>query len=187
MGKYKHGKPNRLISIQEFKLYLLKGKFLKQFHKAYFVLLYWIGARRTEPLKLTKEDLTEKEGSLWIDIPAFKRGERGGKIELPLYLPGIIHLKNRWLKTRKHRRIFPFATATTWRIIHRINPNISPHWLRHNRISKLRILLDQKKITKDEIKSWTGIKRDTTIEVYGMKTQDGIHRISKVLNSDPTE
>ena len=187
MGKYKNGKPNREIPIKEFIKYLDHGKFLKHFHKAYFVLLYWIGCRRSEPLNMTKEDLQEKEGSLWIDIPAFKRGERGGKIELPLDLPGVEILKQRWLKCRKNRRMFPFATATTWRIIHRINPKISPHWLRHNRITGFRRLKDQGKISTDDIKSWTGIKMDSTIEHYGMRTQDGIHKVSKVLNIDLTE
>ena len=181
MGKYKHGKPNREISLEEFLGYLKDAKFLHLSHKAFFVLIFWIGARRSEPHKLRKEDITETEGSLFVDIPAFKRGERGGKIELPLDLPGIEFLKQRWQKTRKHRRIFQFETSTAWRIVKKVNPKLSPHWFRHNRITKFRKLLDLGKITKDEIKSWTGIKRDTTIEVYGMKTQDGIHKISKML------
>ena len=187
MGKYKHGKPNREISIIEFKTYLKDSIFVKPSHKAYFVLIYWIGARRTEPLNIKKEDLTERNSILFLKIPAFKRGERGGEIELPLYLPGMIYLKNRWLKTRKHRRLFPFETSTSWRIIKRVDPKFSPHWFRHNRITKLRKLIDKGEISKDDIKSWTGIKSDRTLEGYGMKTQEGIHKVSKLLKVDLTE
>ena len=181
LGKYKNGKPNREISVIELIKYLEKATFIRLSHKAYFVLLYWIGARRTEPLNLLKEDLREESDRLFMKIPAFKHGERGGEIELPMDLPGIIFLKNRWIKTRKHRRLFPFATSTSWRIIKRVDPKLSPHWFRHNRITKFRKLLDLKKISKDDIKSWTGIKSDRTIEGYGMKTQEGISKIAKLL------
>jgi hypothetical protein len=101
-----------------------------------------------------------------------------------LDLPGIEIIKKRWIKTRKGRRLFPFETSTSWRIVKRVNPKLSPHWFRHNRITIFRRLLDEGKITKDDIKSWTGIKRDKTIEGYGMQTQDGIHKISKILNAE---
>ena len=187
LGKYKHGKPNREISIKEFVEFLDKGEFDKPSHKAFFVLIFWIGCRRSEPLKMIKEDIRESEGSLFVKIPAFKRGERGGEIELPLDFPGMEFIKKRWLKTNKKRRLFPFSTSTSWRIVKRIDNKLSPHWFRHNRITKLRKLKDQGKISQDDIKSWTGLKRDATIEGYGMTTQQGIHKISKVLNVDLTE
>lgn len=182
MGKYKHGKPNKEISIPEFINYLKNAKFLKLSHKAWFVLVYWIGCRRTEPLNIVKEDITEKDNILFLEIPAKKDGERGGKIELPMHLPGMEIVKKRWMATRKKRRLFPFETSTSWRIIKRIDETLSPHWFRHNRLTKFRRLLDQGKISKDDIKSFTGIKSDRTIENYGMVTQDGVHRASKVLN-----
>ena len=158
MGTYKNGKPNKEISIEQFKLYLDKGFFAKFSHKVYFVILFWIGCRRAEPLNIIKEDLIETEGSLYLKIPAFKHGARGGKIELSLELPGIIYLQTHWQNTRSSRRLFPFTSKTSWRIVKRLDPKISPHFFRHNRITKLRELKDKGILSTDDIKSWTGLK-----------------------------
>jgi integrase len=85
MGRYKHGKPNEETSLQEFESALEKGYFTKPLqHKSYLAVVYWIGARRTEPLEMKKEDVTLEGCSLFLKIPAKKHGERGGLIELPL-------------------------------------------------------------------------------------------------------
>jgi hypothetical protein len=39
--------------------------------------------------------------------------------------------------------------------------------------------MSRKEIDLGTIKSWTGIRRDTTIEGYGMKTQEQIHAIAE--------
>ena len=40
MGKYKFGKPNKEISIEEFIEFLNIGNFVKVSHKAFFVLIF---------------------------------------------------------------------------------------------------------------------------------------------------
>jgi len=42
-------------------------------------------------------------------------------------------------------------------------------------------LRDKGKLTMDEIKAFTGIRRDSTIESYGMKTTSGIHKVAQAL------
>lgn len=54
--------------------------------------------------------------------------------------------------------------------------------MRYNRITKLRKLRDQKVIDTDAIKSWTGIKRDATIEGYGLKTQEKIQAVAEAMS-----
>ena len=48
-------------------------------------------------------------------------------------------------------------------------------------LSSQKICRDKGLLSTDDIKSWTGIRRDTTIEHYGMITKKGIHKISNIL------
>ena len=180
MGTYKHGKPNEEIELAELRKAL--GKTMMSLHyKAYVILLYWLGCRRSEPLEVRYENVEETENSLFITIPAFKGGERGGPIELPLSLYGMQFLREAWKQTPKGARLFRFSSKTGYRIIKRLFPKKSPHWLRHNRLTKLRKKRDRGEISTDDIKSFTGIRSDSTIERYGMKTKKGIHKVAQVL------
>lgn len=181
LGKYKHGKPNQETSVEELRQAIEHGHFKSHSHKSYLVALYWIGARRTEPLEVKKEDIFLASDELHIDIPAKKHGERGGHIVLPLSWYGVPLIVERWQKTKKGRKLWPFGTSTAYRIIKRLWPHKTPHWLRYNRVTKLRRMRDQKLIDTDAIKSWTGIKLDRTIEGYGMKTQEKIHGVAEVM------
>ncbi len=181
MGKYKHGKPNEEINLETFKRKLERSK-LRLRYKAYAVLLYWIGCRRSEPLQILKEHVTEKDGALFIEIPALKGGERGGPVELSSSLYGVDFVEKVWKKTRKKRKLFPFCSMTGYRVIKSLFPKKTPHWLRHNRVTKLRRKIDGDLLTLDDVKSFTGIKSDSTIQHYGMKTTKGIHRVSKALD-----
>lgn len=180
MGKYKHGIPNKEIELPELKRALTKNK-LSVVYKAYVILLYWLGCRRSEPMFVLKEDLEEEEGSLYLTIPALKGGRRGGPIELPLTLYGMPLIKGVWEHAQEGERLFPFCDKTGYRIIKKLFPKKTPHWLRHNRLTKLRKKRDRGKITTDNIKSFTGIRRDSTIERYGMKTEKGIRKVAQVL------
>jgi len=181
VGKYKHGKPNEEIDLAKLKKRLSKVH-LKLRHRAYVMLLYWVGCRRGEPLSIKKEDLTETNGVLFVNIPAFKGGERGGAIELPLTCYGADIVRQVWQKTKKGRKLFPFVDQTGYRTVKKLFPEKSPHWFRHNRLTKLRRKRDEGKISTDDIKSFTGIKQDATIERYGMKTKGGIHKVAQVLD-----
>lgn len=181
MGTYKHGKPNEEIELVELRKLLGKSLMNLQY-KAYVILLYWLGCRRSEPLEVKEQDVEETEESIFITIPAFKGGERGGPIELPKALYGIEFLREVWKQTPQNMRLFRFSDKTGYRIIKRLLPKKSPHWLRHNRVTKLRKKRDQGEISTDDIKSFTGIKSDATIERYGLKTKSGIHKVAKILD-----
>lgn len=192
MGSYKFGKPDSEIDLEDFKTRLNQTK-LSLRKKAYAILLYWMGCRRSEPLVIKKEDIEEREGSLFISIhyrknennepilfSRAKRGQAGGPTEIPLQLFGVDLVKTVWQKTKQGRKLFPFSDKTGYRVIKQLYPKKTPHWLRYNRITKLRKMLGDK-LTIDDIKSFTGIRRDATVQDYGLKTRAGIHKISKVL------
>jgi len=193
MGKYKHGKPNEEITLAELQG-KLKGKRLSVRRKAYVILLYWLGCRRSEPLVLRKEDIEQHGESLFISIhyrmkdgepikfSRGKKGQCGGPVELNLKLWGADKIKEVWQKTRRKRKIFPFSSKTAYRIIKNLWPKRSPHWLRYQRVTKLRRKRDLNLLSIDEIKSFTGIRRDSTIEGYGLKTKADIHKVAQQLD-----
>ena len=115
--KYKHGKPDEEINLVDFKEKLEASK-LGLRKKAYLILLYWLGCRRSEPLVLTKEDVEEKDGNLYVAIhyrkddkgelilfSRGKRGQAGGPIELSLSSYGLPIVKEVWQRTKKDRRL----------------------------------------------------------------------------------
>lgn len=192
--KYKHGKPNEEWELKELEKTLAKKK-LSHIYKAYVYLLYWLGCRRSEPLVILKEDVEEIDGNLFVSIhfrrdktgdripySRAKRGQAGGPTKLPLSKHGVPLIKEVWENTRKGQRLFPFCDKTGYRIIKKLAPKRTPHWLRYNRLTKLRKKRENGKITIDDIKSFTGIRRDSTIEGYGMKTKVGIHKVAQVLD-----
>ncbi len=187
--KYKNGVPSEEITEDQFAQALEKTKFPSPLRdRSYLTCLFWIGARKTEPLEMKKEDIRleyedAEEEILLLKIPAKKFGHRGGEIQLSLSWLGVELIKQQWIKTKKGKRIWRFSAQTGWRIVHRAFPGKSPHFLRYRVITRLRKLKDEKVISLDDIKSWTGLKRDSSIEHYGLKTQAGIHKISEVLKN----
>ena len=191
-GKYKYGKPKEEISLGDLKRAVEHGEFKKPLlHKSYLVFIYWIGARRNEPIPnpdknypgVLKEDVEVRGESLFIkNLPAFKRGERAEEIEIPLSRYGVNLIVERWKKTWRGKPLWPFSTSTAYRIIKRIWPEKTPHHLRYNRVTKMRKLRDRKKIFTDDIKSVTGIKSDATIQRYGLRTKEGAHRVAVVMD-----
>jgi len=91
-------------------------------------------------------------------------------------------VKEVWQRTRKSRKLFLFSDKTGYRIMKKLFPGKTPHWLRHNRITKLRKKIDGKGVSLDDVKSFTGIKSDSTLQRYGMKTKEVIHRVAQVLD-----
>ena len=183
--KYQFGEPDEPITKADLEHALKTGHFTDPLsHKSYLVITALIGSRKTEALEILKENIHQEGSSLFVNIPAKKHGQRGGDIELPLSWLGMDLVLQQWQKTRKGKRIWRFSPHTAWRIVKRVFPRKSPHHLRWTVVTELRALKDARQITTDEIKSWTGIKRDSTIEGYGLKTQAGIHKVSTVLKEE---
>lgn len=193
MGKYNDGRPDQETNLVELQEKISKSS-LPPIQKAYVILLYWLGCRRSEPLKILKEDIEEKDNKLFISIhyrkdkatgerilySRAKRGQAGGPIELDLASYGLDIVKETWAKTKPTRKVFSFSDKTGYRAFKKLWPHRTPHWLRYNRVTKLRKRLGSD-MTIDDIKSFTGIRRDTTIQNYGLKTKASIHKIAGML------
>jgi len=208
LGKYKFGKPDQEIELEDFKQKLNDSRLPKR-QKAYLVVLYWFGCRRSEPLVIQKEDIEQKEDRLFITIsyryadpqleeervkahkqsdvkiPRIpysreKHGQAGGPTELPLSYFGVDLIREVWLQTNKARKVFPFSDKTGYRAFKKLYPTKTPHWARYTRVTRLRKKLGSE-LSIDAVKSFTGIRRDSTIENYGLKTKADIHKIADML------
>lgn len=132
-----------------------------------------------------KQNIQIKNGSILIQIPALKGGNREKPNELFLDWP-FVELINRQMERikQKNRYVWNFTPETAYNIITKNFPKKTPHWFRHNRVTQLRALRDKGVITTDDIKAVTGIQSDATIEGYGMKTQEGIHKVAEAMASE---
>jgi len=184
MGRYsKLGKPDREINPFQFQK-LLDHCALKLEYKAYIALTYWVGCRRTEPLALKKEDITVLENDLLIrNLPAFKHGHRAEVLTLSMELSGIPLIAELATITRKGRKLFPFSGATAYRVVVSAM-GVYPHWLRYNRVTGIRRAIDGKNLSLDDAKSFTGIRSDRTMQGYGMTSNEGAARVSKILKNE---
>jgi integrase len=193
MARYKIAdKPNQEIEVEDFKT-KLEASHLSLQYKAYAILVYWTGCRRSELLDfdeekykpkkpLRKESIKEADGSLLItNLVAKKKGWRTETIGLPLSLYGMDIVKEAWQKTKPKKLIFPFCDKTGYRIIKQLYPDKYPHWFRYNRATKIRRLIDGKTFSLDDAKAFTGIKSDRTMQTYGMTTNEGAKRVGDAL------
>lgn len=141
--KYKHGKQIKTIDFETFQ----KGMESKEFvypsrDRSYLAFLYWSGVRRSEAYERVKENFTIKNSILFCEVPAKKKGQRGGPLRIPVDLPYVNLIIERIDKTRlcyhpelkrKERFVWPISDSTAWRIIKRPFPNLYPHFFRLNR------------------------------------------------------
>ena len=209
MPRYRN-EPDAIIDLQMFRKGLEEGPYWPHplMHKSYITVLFYVGCRRSEPLPpvvrrrkhpyvrkhprkkpkvepgVKKEDVQIKGEILLIHVPALKGGERNKPNKLPLRWPFINLIKERWEKTKNYRYLWPFTPETAYNIVTKNWPRISPHWFRHNRITLLRRLRDQRKVTTDDIRSWTGIQSDKTLSTYGMRTEEGIDNVAKAIDEE---
>ena len=131
--------------------------------------------------KLEASGLSKRKKAYLILFSRGKRGQAGGPSELRLNLYGLPLVVEVWNKTRKKQKLFPFCDKTAYNTVKQLYPHKTPHWFRYNRVTKLRKKLGDT-LTIDEIKSFTGIRRDTTIQDYGLKTRAGIHKVAQQLD-----
>jgi len=176
--RYKAGKQTKELTKEEFWKVMEKGRFIKRMHRAFLVLLYYIGCRKIEALRLRKERFKVKGDILFCDIPAVKGGIERNPFQLALSLPYIDELCACIEKTRKGKRVFPFTEFTAWLIVKRVLPKHYPHFFRLNRTVKF---LNNPNITTNEIRQWMAWKRLATVESYVGYSERTIGKLSKEL------
>jgi len=146
-------------------------------------IFYWTGFRASEVLGGTPHKYTVKSGevkktkmfpgllqeNMWVDDEflyvfqvARKHGRREAPVTIPLILPYVDLIVERWNRTKPGRRVFPISYVTFWRILKRIDPKLYPHFFVLNRVTKL---AENEDNSLAEICAWTG-KTPQTIAWY---------------------
>lgn len=148
MGKYTYFdiESDRLIEPSEVDNAL--QKLPKEWQKTILCCLYIFGCRVNEALQLRVRDFKADLEYFWVDIPNSKR-MKGQKTILPpfrtlkvrLDTPYLEYLMN-WLEKKdltvgRDGLVFPYTRVAVWYFLKKVQPNLSPHKFRHNRLTKV--------------------------------------------------
>jgi hypothetical protein len=93
---------------------------------------------------------------------ARKNGHREAPIQIPIDMPFVDLLVNRWQATPLGKPVFPISTPTWYRIIKRIDPKLYNHFFIMNRLTKQ---ASDPEISMIEQEDWSG-KSPVTIAKY---------------------
>jgi integrase len=145
------------------------------------VFLFHTGARKLEPAAVTKADMTVDDAAVYVNIPAFKHGERAGPLRIRRDLVGMQWVVRQYQAVKqKNRQLWPLSSTGAYRVVHDAL-GVCPHWLRHNWITTAQQLLDGTAQTVDmKIQSWTGIKTRATLDNYRLKQEKDIADVSEI-------
>lgn len=149
-----HGKIETPISDKRFFETLRENKLsLGTERTAFLALLFYLGVRVTEALRLRKESFTVEGDKLFVDIgKRLKLSKRTPPLSVKLDRPFVKEIIETVSKTKPKRRIWKFSRVTAWKLCKKYDLHY-PHFLRLNRITDL----FQKGYKISEVRSWTGL------------------------------
>jgi integrase len=146
------GKIEIPLTKAEFDEGITTGKFCKKKHKAFAVLLYYAGLRKSELRRALKEQFQIQGDTLVFEVgQRLKHSKQTEPLQFPLSLPNMALVLEVIQSTRPGERVFDFSDRTAYNIIRRVWHY--PHHLRLTRITKE----FQKGRTVPEMKSFTGL------------------------------
>lgn len=88
--------------------------------------LYYCGLRVSEALAINKTNINLQEKSLWV-----RQGKGGKDRYVPIAHPMILDLKF-YLEFVKDDKLFDITRQAVFIMLKKLNPDISPHTLRHS-------------------------------------------------------
>ena len=162
------------------------------FIKSLLAILYWTGLRKTEVIgakphryvlkpcnihkireepevKFTeaitgilKEDIWIKEGFLYVDAIARKRGKRKGPLAIPLSQDYVYLIVEQWEMTEPKQKVWAISESHAWRLMKRLAPKLYLHFFRFNRVTKF---AGNPNTSIRQICSWTGMTAQT-VDAY---------------------
>lgn len=155
-GKTRYSRDGGKIEIpltkQEFEEGLLSGKFCQQKHRAFAVMLWYAGLRKSELRRALKEQFQIQGDTLVFDVgPRLKHSKETEPLQFPLQAAHMDLVIEAIKCTKAGERVFNFSDRTAYNIIRRVWHY--PHHLRLTRITKE----FQKGGTVPEIKAFTGL------------------------------
>ena len=159
------------MDIEKFKEYIQNiGKdpksreFYNKRKRAYLIIVFWSGLRKSEIYELTREEFEITDDGLTLETVRKKKQE--DKV-IPLFLPrtmwGIdeaIQWIERFEKTT--RRPFEISSTTAWKYVKELAKELYPHWFRSNIVTDMS---NDPEMTAGVMRSWFGFSY-ATIEKY---------------------
>jgi integrase len=146
------GKIVNPLTKAEFEKGIATGKFCQKNHKAFAVMLWYAGLRKTE-LRLAKKEQFQIQGEVLVfDVgKRLKHSKETEPLQFPLMADHIDLVLEAIKCTRPGERVFGFSDRTAYNIIRRVWHY--PHHLRLTRITRE----FEKGHTVPEVKSFTGL------------------------------
>jgi hypothetical protein len=162
--RYKYGKIEKAVNLEVLGKLMEKvnqvdcSGYGARFIQAVLAIAYWTGFRSSEVLGdsgqkwklkkggfrqskpfpgLFKENMWVDNGFLFIRQEARKHGHREDPVALPLTLPYVDLLVERWNQTKPGAKVFPIDQVVCWRIFKRIDPKLYWHLFCFTRVTKL--------------------------------------------------
>ena len=148
----KYGKIQHPISDAEFKRGMKKGLFHKPKHRGFVALLYYTGIRKTEALRVKKEQFSVEGDEIIFEVgKRLKHGINTPPLNIPLSAPFAKEILYAIEQTKLGQRVFPYCSKTAYNIVDRVFKY--PLLFRLSRIT--RFFLEGWTIA--QVRSWTGL------------------------------
>lgn len=147
------------------------GKFCEKSHRAFVVVLYYFGIRKSEALKALRRQFWIERGNLIFDVgKRKKRSKRTPPLKIATDKPFIPELIEHLLGiTDAQERVFNFCSRTAYNITERFLDTY-PHYFRLSRITNEL----NKGRTIPEMKTFTGLTLTALDSYVGIVTIDKI-------------
>lgn len=137
---------------EQFKEIMETGHFCKNIHRPFTVLLYYSAIRKSEALRVVKQDFQITSDNIVFDVgPRLKHSLRTPPLYIPLDALYVNCLREAIENADKNKRIFGFSKKTAYNILDRLG--YYPHFLRLSRITNFFL----EGWTVVQVKSWTGL------------------------------
>jgi len=146
------GKIQQPLTEQDFRDGMEQGRFIKQKHRAFCVLLYYSAVRKKEALRALKEQFQVRPNRIIFNVgKRLKHGIETPALPLPLNATYVNELLEALGNTKPKKRVFPYCDKTGYNIVRRAFKY--PHLFRLSRITNFFL----EGWTIPQVHSWTGL------------------------------
>ena len=187
--RYKFGKVEKALSLDVLKQLMERvekvdrERYSVRFVQGVLAIGYWTGfrvsevlgdsgrkwkvksgeVRHSEPFPgLLKENVWVDESYIYILQVSRKHGHRVDPVALPLTLPFVDLIVERWKEAKEGERVFPIDEVACWRIFKRLDPKLYWHLFCLTRVTRL---AEDKRNSLADIVRFTG-KNPVTVAWY---------------------
>lgn len=148
----KHGKIQVPLSDEEFKQGMQPGHFIQRKHKGFIALLFYTGVRKSEALRVKKEQFQLRSNQIIFDVGRrLKHGLETPPLNIPLDAAYAQEISWAVENTRNKKRVWPYCKKTGYNIVDRVFKY--PHYFRLSRITNFFL----EGWTIAQVRSWTGL------------------------------